>query len=114
MFALLLLVLLPATSPAARLACYEQTRDKTTLGQENALRLCADARDAGPLSCFEQARQQTSLGQEQSIELCRCAKSTQPVACFEHARQQTQLDDYQIIQVCRPRLVDPWAPHCAP
>ena len=84
MFALLLLVLLPATSPASRLACYEQTRDKTTLGQENALRLCADARDAGPLSCFEQAR------------------------------QQTQLDDYQIIQVCRPRLVDPWAPHCAP
>ncbi len=64
-----------ATAPAGPLACYRLALNQTTLGPDDAARLCGASDAPGPVACYVRAQDETRLARDESIALCACAPS---------------------------------------
>lgn len=89
--------------PYDPLLCYQAADERTLLGRNQALRLCAGALDPAPVDCYVAADERLLISEDFSITLCQCARSLEPVACFERSQEETELSASQSLQLCNAR-----------
>jgi hypothetical protein len=89
------------TSPVGD-ACLAAAREGL-LSKKKADWLCLGARSAAPAICYDRARAETTLGGEEAIRLCRCAEAAEgPVTCFVTGLEATTLRPDAVVDRCRP------------
>ncbi|MBI3555789.1 MAG: hypothetical protein HY074_05970 [Deltaproteobacteria bacterium] len=90
---LALFLLLVGCATAALARSYEQ-RAKNHGTDEPAPKI------APPVDCFNQTKMRTYLNDEQATRLCRCQHSARNVDCFLDAKRTTFLNDEQAVRLC--------------
>ena len=91
--------------PRQPVVCYEAADDRTTLGKDQSMRLCAGSASVAPVDCFLEADRRLMVSDDYNIQLCQCARSIEPVECFQRSQRDTDISEHRSLQICNARAL---------